>query len=304
MRRIAQLLLTLTACAICAAPVAAQELTGTLKKIKDSGSITIGHRDASIPFSYYDDKQQPVGYAVDLCLRIVDAVKNELKLSKLDVKHQLVTSANRIPLMANGTIDLECGSTTNNLERQKQVAFTTTHFLTANRYVSKKSSNIKSIDDLKGKTIVSTSGTTNIQQATQLNTTKNMGMNIIPANGHPEAFQMVETGRAVAFVMDDILLYTLVAQARTPGDYVISSDAFSLPEPYGIMLRKDDPAFKKVVDNAMIQTYKSGEIAKIYDKWFLRPVPPKGINYNVPMSPQFKNLVANPSDSGDPAAYK
>jgi glutamate/aspartate transport system substrate-binding protein len=264
MRRIAQLLLTLTACAICAAPVAAQELTGTLKKIKDSGSITIGHRDASIPFSYYDDKQQPVGYAVDLCLRIVDAVKNELKLPKLDVKHQLVTSANRIPLMANGTIDLECGSTTNNLERQKQVAFTTTHFLTANRYVSKKSSNIKSIDDLKGKTIVSTSGTTNIQQATQLNTTKNMGMNIIPANGHPEAFQMVETGRAVAFVMDDILLYTLVAQARTPGDYVISSDAFSLPEPYGIMLRKDDPAFKKVVDNAMIQTYKSGEIAKIY----------------------------------------
>jgi glutamate/aspartate transport system substrate-binding protein len=304
MRRIAQLLLTLTACAICAAPVAAQELTGTLKKIKDSGSITIGHRDASIPFSYYDDKQQPVGYAVDLCLRIVDAVKNELKLPKLDVKYQLVTSANRIPLMANGTIDLECGSTTNNLERQKQVSFTTTHFLTANRYVSKKSSNIKSIDDLKGKTIVSTSGTTNIQQATQLNTTKNMGMNIIPANGHPEAFQMVETGRAVAFVMDDILLYTLVAQARTPADYVISTDALSLPEPYGIMLRKDDPAFKKVVDNAMIQTYKSGEIAKIYDKWFLRPVPPKGINYNVPMSPQFKNLVANPSDSGDPAAYK
>jgi glutamate/aspartate transport system substrate-binding protein len=304
MRRIAQLLLTLTACAICAAPVAAQELTGTLKKIKDSGSITIGHRDASIPFSYYDDKQQPVGYAVDLCLRIVDAVKNELKLPKLDVKYQLVTSANRIPLMANGTIDLECGSTTNNLERQKQVSFTTTHFLTANRYVSKKSSNIKSIDDLKGKTIVSTSGTTNIQQATQLNTTKNMGMNIIPANGHPEAFQMVETGRALAFVMDDILLYTLVAQARTPGDYVISSDALSLPEPYGIMLRKDDPAFKKVVDNAMIQTYKSGEIAKIYDKWFLRPVPPKGINYNVPMSQQFKNLVANPSDSGDPAAYK
>jgi glutamate/aspartate transport system substrate-binding protein len=304
MRRIAQLLLTLTACAICAAPVAAQELTGTLKKIKDSGSITIGHRDASIPFSYYDDKQQPVGYAVDLCLRIVDAVKNELKLPKLDVKYQLVTSANRIPLMANGTIDLECGSTTNNLERQKQVSFTTTHFLTANRYVSKKSSNIKSIDDLKGKTIVSTSGTTNIQQATQLNTTKNMGMNIIPANGHPEAFQMVETGRALAFVMDDILLYTLVAQARTPGDYVISSDALSLPEPYGIMLRKDDPAFKKVVDNAMLQTYKSGEIAKIYDKWFLRPVPPKGINYNVPMSPQFKNLVANPSDSGDPAAYK
>jgi glutamate/aspartate transport system substrate-binding protein len=131
-----------------------------------------------------------------------------------------------------------------------------------------------------------------------------MGMNIIPANGHPEAFQMVETGRAVAFIMDDILLYTLVASARTPGDYTISSDALSLPEPYGIMLRKDDPAFKKVVDNAMIQIYKSGDIVKIYNKWFTQPVPPKGINYNVPMSPQFKNLIANPTDSGDPAVYK
>jgi len=304
MSRIAKLLLTFTACAICTAPVAAQELTGTLKKIKDNGAITIGHRDASIPFSYYDDKQQPVGYSVDLCMRIVDAVKNELKMPKLDVKYQLVTSANRIPLMANGTIDLECGSTTNNVERQKQVSFTITHFLTANRYVSKKASNIKSVDDLKGKTIVSTSGTTNIKQATELNTAKNMGMNIIPANGHPEAFQMVETGRAVAFVMDDILLYTLIAQARAPGDYVISTDALSLPEPYGIMMRKDDPAFKKVVDNAMTQTYKGGEIAKIYDKWFTRSVPPKGINYNVPMSPQFKNLIASPSDSGDPTAYK
>src|SRR5258705_732573 len=232
-----------------ALPATAQE--GTLKKIKDSGSITIGHRDASIPFSYYDDKQQPVGYAMDLCLRIADAVKAELKMPKLEVKYQLVTSANRIPLIANGTVDLECGSTTNNVERQKQVSFTITHFLTANRYVSKKASNIKSIADLKGKTVVSTSGTTNIKQATDLNVAQNMGMNIIPANGHPEAFQMVETGRAVAFVMDDILLYTLVAQARTPDDYVISSDALSLPEPYGIMMRKDDPAFKKVVDSAM-----------------------------------------------------
>src|SRR5215813_12078266 len=237
-----------------ALPAAAQQ--GTLDKIKSSGAITIGHRDASIPFSYYDDKQQPVGYAMDLCLRIVDAVKAELKMPKLEVKYQLVTSANRIPLMANGTIDLECGSTTNNAERQKQVAFTITHFLTANRYVSKKSSNIKSIEDLKGKTIVSTAGTTNIKQATDLNVAKNMGMNIISANGHPESFQMVETGRAVAFVMDDILLYTLVAQSRTPGDYVISSDALSLPEPYGIMLRKDDPAFKKVVDGAMTALYK------------------------------------------------
>src|SRR5438445_13708473 len=174
-----------------AVPAAAQE--GTLKKIRDSGSITIGHRDASIPFSYYDDKQQPVGYAVDLCLRIVDAVKSELRMPRIDVKYQLVTSANRIPLMANGTIDLDCGSTTNNLERQKQVWFTITHFVTANRWVAKRSAKLDKLEQLKGKTIVSTAGTTNIKQMTELNAAKNLGMNIISANGHPEAFQMVET---------------------------------------------------------------------------------------------------------------
>jgi glutamate/aspartate transport system substrate-binding protein len=283
------------------AAAAAQE--STLKKIKDSGSITIGHRDASIPFSYYDDKQQVVGYAVDLCLRIVDAVKTELKLPKLETKYQLVTSANRIPLMANGTIDLECGSTTNNLDRQKQVWFTITHFVTANRWVAKKSANLKKLADLKGKTIVSTAGTTNIKQITEINGQQNLGMNIISANGHPEAFQMVETGRAVAFVMDDILLYSLAAQSRNPKDYEISADALSV-EPYGIMLRKDDNEFKKVVDAAMTNIYKSGQINAIYDKWFQKPVPPKGINLNVPMSELFKKVVKNPTSSGDPADYK
>jgi glutamate/aspartate transport system substrate-binding protein len=283
------------------APALAQE--GTLKKVKDSGSITIGHRDASIPFSYYDDKQQVIGYAVELCQRIVDAVKTELKMPKLEVKYQLVTSANRIPLMANGTIDLECGSTTNNLERQKQVWFTITHFVTANRWVAKKSAKIGKLEDLKGKTIVSTAGTTNIKQITEINGQKNLGMNIISANGHPEAFQMVETGRAVAFVMDDILLYSLVAQSRNPKDYEISKEALSV-EPYGIMLRKDDAAFKKVVDAAMVNTYKSGAINGIYDKWFLKPVPPKNINLNLPMSEQFKKVVQNPTDSGDPKDYQ
>jgi glutamate/aspartate transport system substrate-binding protein len=276
---------------------------GTLKKIKDGGSITIGHRDASIPFSYYDDQQKPVGYAMDLCHRIVDAVKSELKMPKLETRYQLVTSANRIPLMANGTIDLECGSTTNNLARQEQVWFTITHFVTANRWVAKKSANIRTLQDLKGKTIVSTAGTTNIKQITEINGQQNLGMNIISANGHPEAFQMVETGRAVAFVMDDILLYSLVAQSRSPKDYAISAEALSV-EPYGIMLRKDDVAFKKVVDAAMTNVYKSGQINAIYDKWFLKPVPPKGINLNLPMSEQFKKVIANPTDSGDPAAYK
>jgi glutamate/aspartate transport system substrate-binding protein len=278
-------------------------LDGTLKRIKDNGSITVGHRDASIPFSYYDGKRQVVGYTVDLCLRVVDAVKAELKMPKLDIRYQLVTSANRIPLMANGTIDLECGSTSNNVERQKQVWFTITHFVTANRWIAKKSANIKSLQDLKGKTVVSTAGTTNIKQITEINAAKNLGMEIIAANGHPEAFQMVESGRAVAFVMDDILLYGLAAQSRNPNDYAISAEPLSV-EPYGIMLRKDDAAFKKVVDAAMIRIYRSGEVNAIYDRWFQSPVPPKGINLNVPMSTQLKKVVANPTDSGDPAAYK
>src|SRR5499433_761719 len=169
--RLNTMTMTIAAIGLLAGTAVAQE--GTLKKIKDTGTITIGHRESSIPFSYYDDKQQVVGYAMDLCNKIVDAVKANLKLTKLDVKLQPVTSATRIPLLANGTIDLECGSTTNNAERQKQVSFTITHFVTANRYVSKKSSNIKSIEDLKGKTIVSTAGTTNIKQATDLNVAKN-----------------------------------------------------------------------------------------------------------------------------------
>jgi glutamate/aspartate transport system substrate-binding protein len=290
----------LAAALALALPAAAQD---TLGKIKSSGAITMGHRDASIPFSYYDDKQQVVGYAVDLCHRIIDAVKAELKMPNLKTNYQLVTSANRIPLMANGTIDLECGSTTNNLARQEQVGFTITHFVTANRWIAKKSSKINKLADLKGKTIVSTAGTTNIKQITEINAAQNLGMNIISANGHPEAFQMVETGRAVAFVMDDILLYSLAAQSRSPSDYAISAEALSV-EPYGIMVRKGDDAFKKVVDGAMTQIMKSGQINAIYDKWFLKPVPPKGINLNVPMSAQFKKVVANPTSSGDPKDYQ
>ncbi len=275
----------------------------TLAKVKSSGAITIGHRDASIPFSYYDDKQKVVGYAVDLCLKIVDAVKKQVGNPNLKVNYQLVTSANRIPLMANGTIDLECGSTTNNLARQEQVGFTITHFVTANRWIAKRSAKINKLADLKGKTIVSTAGTTNIKQITEINAAQNLGMNIISANGHPEAFQMVETGRAVAFVMDDILLYSLAAQSRSPKDYAISAEALSV-EPYGIMVRKGDDAFKKVADAEMSRIMKSGEINAIYGKWFLKPVPPKSINLNVPMSAQFKKVVSNPTASGDPKDYQ
>jgi len=294
---------TVAVLSLAVQPVVAQELTGTLKKIKDSGTITIGHRDASPPFSYYDDKQQVVGYAMDLCYKIADAVKKELKLQKLDIKLNPVTSATRIPLMANGTIDLECGSTTNNLERQQQVGFTITHFVTANRFLSKKAGNLKTVDNLKGKTITSTSGTTNIKQITEIGAQKNLGLNIIPAKDHAEAFLMVETDRAAAFVMDDILLAALAANSKSPADYVISADALSV-EPYGIMLPRGDAAYKKVVDAEMTRIYKSGEINAIYDKWFTKPIPPKGVNLNLPMSEPFKKVVANPTDSGDPKDYQ
>src|SRR5437868_6399810 len=265
------------AAAVCAAQANAQELTGTLKNIKETGAITLGHRDSSIPFSYLDDNQKPIGFAMDICYKIVDAVKKELKLDKLEVKLNPVTSATRIPLMANGTVDLECGSTTNNAERQKQVWFTNTHFLTASRFVSKKSSKINSIDDLKGKSVVSTSGTTNIKQLTEANTARNLGINIIAAKDNAEAFLMVETDRAVAYVMDDILLASDAAGSKDPGAYVISKDGFSKPEPYGIMLRKDDAPFKKVVDAATAALYGSPEGAKLYDKWFKQAIPPKGL---------------------------
>lgn len=302
------LLGTMIAAAVCTGQLGmvqagAQELTGTLKKIKDTGAITIGFRNSSVPFSYLDDNQKPVGFAMDICYKIVDAVKKELKNDKIEVKLNPVTSATRIPLIANGTVDLECGSTTNNAERQKQVSFTNTHFLTASRFVSKKTAKLDKIDDLKGKSVVSTSGTTNIKQLTEANAARNLGINIIPAKDHAEAFLMVETDRAVAFVMDDILLASLAAGARDPNAYVISKDAFSKPEPYGIMLRKDDAPFKKVVDAATAELYKSPEGAKIYDKWFTQKIPPKGLNLNVPMGAEQKKAFVSPSDSPDPDAY-
>jgi glutamate/aspartate transport system substrate-binding protein len=298
-----KLVIAIAAIALVPHAALAQELTGTLKKIKETGSITIGHRDASIPFSYLDDKQQPVGFALEICSQVVDAIKTELKLPKIDVKYALVTSANRIPLMANGTIDLECGSTTNNIERQKQVSFTNSHFVTASRYVTKKSSKITKIDDLKGKTVVSTSGSTNIKQLNDVNNERKLGINVLPANGHAEAFLMVETDRAVAFVMDDIIIAGLVASSKTPEAYELPSGAFSLPEPYGIMLRRDDPDFKRVVDAATSKLYKSAEIEKLYTKWFQSPIPPKSLNLNLPMAPALKKAFQTPLDSGDPASY-
>jgi glutamate/aspartate transport system substrate-binding protein len=289
--------------ALCAGQAQAEELTGTLKKIKDTGAISIGFRETSPPFSYLDDNHQPIGFAIDICYKIVDAVKKELKLDKLEIKFSPATSATRIPLIANGTIDLECASTTNNAERQRLVSFTNSHFLTASRFISKKAGKINSIDELKGKSVVSVSGTTNIKQLNEANAARNLDINIMTAKDNAEAFLMVETDRAAAYVMDDILLASNAAGSKDPGAYVISKDAFSKPEPYGIMLRKDDAPFKKVVDDATAALYQSPEGVKLYDKWFMQAIPPKGLNLNVPMSAEQTRLFAKPSDSPEPDAY-
>src|ERR1700726_1316281 len=238
MKRLRMMGLVLAA-AFCAAQAYAEELTGTLKKVKETGVINIGYRDSAIPFSYLNDTQKPIGFAIDICLKIVDAVKKELKADKLAVEFNPVTSSTRIPLLANGTIDLECGSTTNNPDRLKQVAFTNTHFLTATRFVSKKASKLNSIDDLKGKSVVSTSGTTNIKQLTEANAARSLDINIVPAKDHAESFLMVETDRAVAAVLDDILLASFVAGSKDPDAYVISKDTSPSPLPWALMLRKD-----------------------------------------------------------------
>ena len=282
----------------------AEELSGTLKKIKETGGIALGFRDSSIPFSYLDDDQKPIGYAMDICYAIVDAVKKELKLDTLAIELVPVSSSTRIPLLANGTIDLECGSTTNNPERQRQIAFSNTHFLTATRFISKKVNKLNSIEDLKGKPVVATSGTSNIKQLIETNAARHLDINVIHAKDHAEAFLMVENDRAVAFVMDDILLAAFAVGSKDPDGYVISTDAFSKPEPCGIMLRKDDPAFKKLVDDATAALYQSAEGPKLYDKWFMQEIPPKGLNLKVPMGAALRHEFAKPSDSSDPDVYK
>ncbi len=288
---------------VAAGAASAQELTGRLKKIKDTGTITLGIRESSIPFSYLDDNQKVIGYSIDICNKIAEAVKAELKLDKLEIKHTPVTSATRIPLIANGTVDLECGSTTNNLERQKQVSFAPTTYVTATRFVAKKSANLKDLPDFKGKTVVSTAGTTNLKWLTETNASQSLGMNIIPAKDHAEAFLMVESGRAAAFFMDDILLYGLVANSKAPADYAVNDKAYTV-EPYAVILPKDDAPFKKVADGAVTALAKSGQLETMYKTWFQSPIPPRNINLNVPVSEPLKKAIANPTDSGDGKDYQ
>ncbi|MCP3722122.1 glutamate/aspartate ABC transporter substrate-binding protein [Paraburkholderia sp. CNPSo 3272] len=268
---------------------------GTLKKIKDTGVISLGHRESSIPFSYYDDKQNVIGYSQDYAMKIVEAVKQKLNMPNLKVKMVPITSQNRIPLVQNGTVDIECGSTTNNAERQQQAAFSNTIFVIGTRLMTKKDSGVKDFADLKGKTVVTTAGTTSERLLRKMNQDKSMGMNIISAKDHGESFMTLSTGRAVAFMMDDALLAGERAKSNNPGDFVIVGQAQSR-EAYGCMMRKNDPEFKKVADDAIAKVQTSGEGETVYKKWFESPIPPKGLNLNFPMSDDMKALFKNPND--------
>jgi glutamate/aspartate transport system substrate-binding protein len=297
MKRFAPVIIALLLSAALVAPAAAQDLTGTLKKVKETGAFTVGFRESSIPFSYLDDKQQPIGYAMDLCMRVVDAVKADLKMPNLKVNLQPVTSSNRIPLLQNGTIDMECGSTTNSVQRQQQVAFGPTYFVINVTAAVKKSSNINAIAELNGKTVSTTSGTTSVPLIKSYEKTKNVTVKEIYGKDHGESFLLLADDRAAAFIMDDILLAGQIANSKSPGEYKILPESLR-QEPYSMMLRKDDPQFKALVDKTVGGIMKSGEIEKIYAKWFMNPVPPKGINMNFPMTPPIREAFKNPNDKG------
>ncbi|MCC4114478.1 transporter substrate-binding domain-containing protein [Aromatoleum toluclasticum] len=290
---------SLTAVALClslAAPAHAQ-LTGTLQKIKDSGAITIGHRESSVPFSYLDANQKPIGYAMDLCGKVVDAIKAELKLSSLQVNYQAVTSQNRIPLMQNGTIDLECGSTTNSVARQQQVAFSVAYFVTSVRMAVRKDSGVKDIGDLNGKPVVTTTGTTSDQLIKMNEKGKTIDVRNIYGKDHADSFLMVESARAAAFVMDDILLAGLIASSKNPANFEIVGPSLR-DEPYAVMMRKDDAPIKAIVDKTLTGLMKSGEVEKLYTKWFMNPIPPRNVNLNFPMSAAVKAAFQSPTDKG------
>jgi glutamate/aspartate transport system substrate-binding protein len=270
----------------------------TLDKIKASGAMTVAYREASIPFSYLDDKAQPVGFGWEICGKIVDEVKKVTGRADLKVSTQPVTSANRIPLLTNGTIDIECGSTTNNSDRGKQVAFAINYFYTGTRFLVKSDAGIKGLADLNNKIVVSTTGTTNFRIMRNMITEQKLPIELIGAKDHAESALLVESSRAAAFAMDDILLYGLRASAQNPASLAVVGEAIQV-EPYAIMLRKDDPAFKTLVDGVVAGLMKSGEFEKLYKKWFQSPIPPKGINLNAPMD---KALIDNLKAQSDKPA--
>lgn len=291
----AMLVMGLTAGVAHAENAASTAGQSTLDKIAKNGVIVVGHRESSVPFSYYDNKQQVVGYSQDYSNAIVDAIKKKLNKPDLQVKLIPVTSQNRIPLLQNGTFDFECGSTTNNLERQKQAAFSDTIFVVGTRLLVKKGGDIKDFPDLKGKAVVVTSGTTSEILLHKLNDEQKMDMRIISAKDHGDSFRTLESGRAVAFMMDDALLAGERAKAKKADNWDIVGKPQS-QEAYGCMLRKGDTEFKKLMDDTIAKAQTSGEAEKWFDKWFKNPIPPKNLNLNFALSDEMKALFKEPND--------
>ncbi|WP_454754778.1 glutamate/aspartate ABC transporter substrate-binding protein [Cupriavidus necator] len=287
--------LLIVGCALCATAQAAQSLTGTLQKVKDTGVITLGVRESSIPFNYNLGGVRQVGYSYDINMKIVDAIKKQLNLPDLRVKEIPITSQNRITLLQNGTIDIECGSTTNNLERQRQVDFTDTIFIIGTRIMVRKDSGIKTWADLKGKNVVTTAGTTSERLLRKMNDEQHLGMQIISTKDHGQSFLTLESGRAAAFMMDDALLYGERAKSRDPSEWIVVAKPASR-EAYGCMIRKNDPQLKKLADDVIAGLMRSGAIEAMYTKWFMQPVPPKGLNLDFPLSDDMKALFKNPND--------
>jgi glutamate/aspartate transport system substrate-binding protein len=287
----------MTACvmtALLSAPAMAQELTGTLKKIKDSGTVTMGVRESS-GLSYTIGDGKYVGFHIDVCEKALADVKKQLGLAKLEIKYQPVTSQNRIPLVQNGTVDIECGSTTNNATRQKDVSFAVTTFVEEVRIAVKANSGITDIKQLANKTVATTTGTTSVQTLRKHERATGVDFKELFGKDHSDSFLLLESGRADAFVMDGSILAKNIATSKNPADYKIVGDVLSV-EPIAIMLRKDDPAFKKAVDDSIKAQIKSGELAKTYDKWFIQPIPPAGARVGLPMSEATKQAWANPND--------
>ena len=294
-KRVGGLAVLGVALASLSAAAMAEDLGPTLKRIKDAGTITIGHREASVPFSYLDDSQKPIGFSVELCNLVVDKVKGALGLPNLKVAYQAVNSSNRIPLVKNGTVDVECGSTANTIARQNEVSFSLIFYAPQFKWVALKSSGLKGTDDLKGKSVVVTQGTNTAQFVAKLNADKALGMKILQGKDHAESFLLVQTGRASAFMEDDILLAGLKATANAPDDFAFLADAYA-SDPYGLVVSKDDPAFKHLVDDTLREAMQSGAYDKLYAKWFESPIPPKNINLNFPQSEKLRELVKSPSD--------
>lgn len=267
----------------------------TLTRIKETQTVTIAHREASFPFSYLNDDKKPIGYSMDICLKLVDAIKKELKLPQLNVNYVLVTGSTRIPAIAEGKADMECGSTTNNAERRKQVAFTIPHFFATAKMIVRADSGIKNWTDLKGKKVVTSKGTTTVKLLNDRDKVRGLDLKLLEGSDHNESFGMVESGKADAFTVDDVLLYGQRANAKDPSKFVVVGDSLST-EPYAIMLRKDDPAFKNLLDREMARLMNDGEVTKLYDKWFRKPVPPKGANLNMPMNFLLRDNIRFPTD--------